>query len=1660
MLLVSSVDGLDPVAGTAFVAGDRTSVQFVPAPGFVGSANFEYTIDDGRGGEASSEVVVAVVPLDTNLPPVANVDIAAVRAGTSARVNVLVNDVDPEGDPLVLLDVRSEQGNVSFTADGQVVFFPVVDSAAARIEIEYTIADTFGATAEGILRVAVRPAESNNEPDARNDAGVGVVGLPVTINVLDNDYDADGDLLTVISGGAIDAKGQDTTDQRFRITTDGEASFTSDDAGIFRFVYVVSDGSESDTAQIRIVVGPADTNRPPIAARDDVAIVRGGVGVAYPLENDSDPDGDIISIVDWSSPDGVDVELLDLSSFRISPTLKASPTSTVQYAISDGSNDPVWSSVIVTAADSATSNQPPSPLDDYTEVRPGEPTIVHVLENDTDPDGDPLTVKAVSSTPHADVTPVANAVRIVAPSDARGGFAFTYDVIDTEGNQSSASVTVRVVQPTEPNRAPIARADTSRSAAGVPVTLDVLANDSDPDGDPIVVVATSQPSHGSVTQLDYRSLLYIPDPGFAGTDDFEYVIQDVNGDQARGNVLVGITPMQPDNRPPTANDDRVVVVEGDDNIVIPVLLNDSDPDGDRLIIARTTQPREGSVAVGSEGTVLVFSPASDAAAGTETSFVYDIQDRRGGSSSATVSVLIGEAGQPIAPVAVDDLVGPAGPGDILEVAVLANDLDPDGNAAALTVTSDDPGVEVLPSRSIRLTAPDATTRFWYTVTDRDGLASRGVITVFVVTNEPPKVTTDSVQTLMNESIDIDLTSAASDADGDELLFICCDNIRNGFAEVLSDTETELRVRFTPSTDFFGIGGFAFRVDDRQGHVVSATQQIEIVPPDNIPPTVVEARVEVEAGRSTNIDLTTFGRDEDGGSISLVSVGRSTNAAVSAERDGNSVLVSSDFGAAAQMSSIPFTISDGEDEASGELVVAVVPTSVEPPIAVPDVEGNRIYQGESIEIDVLANDVDPEGEGLQIVAAGVTSAGSTAIIGDGAAVGFTPRGDFFGTATFTYTIQDVHMEADRESSAQVEVSVIGRPGIPQQPSVMGGNAQVVLTWLSPEGNGSPIDGYEVRSSTGDVRDVGLTNGYTWTSLTNGQPVTFEVRAHNEAGWSEWSQTSADVTPDTLPEVPSAPSLTFGDEQISIQWTQPFNEGSPITSYLIQSSDGVRIDVGNLTDYTWTGLNNGTAYTFQIAAVNAAGATVFGPASAPETPARAPDGPGPPAGTRGSTVVDLTWNEPNLNGAPILEYEVRINPGGTTTSVGTGTSYSWASLPNGVAVTFDVRGRNKAGWSDWSPQSSPVTPCGVPDPVSGIGALRGDRLATVTWQSPGAQGCRVQQYEILSSAGGSQFVGGEADVSSVGVARSHGFTGLANGTAYTFRVRAENEVGWGPFSAESAPVTPAGPPLAPSISAQSTNPGQVTLSWSAPGDNGSPITGYQVSVNGGPPSQVSGPPFSPHIIGGLSNSTAYSFRVRAVNDVGAGAWSGARSVTTWGPPSAVSTPSTSAGNGQVAVSWNAPASNGSPIIEYEVDISPGASATTAARNRTFTGLSNGTTYTFRVRARNAVGWGPWGGSRSATPSAPKTATVSRGAFENVPGCSGPSCYHLRLTASGIPQGSFTARCFNDTGWWHEQSITIGSAGTYNADLNCIYGFPGNDVWVEIVGQIITPRYRWPN
>ncbi|MEA3503369.1 MAG: cadherin-like domain-containing protein, partial [Actinomycetota bacterium] len=144
VLLVSGVEGVDSKRGRGEPTADRSAVQFTPAAGFTGQVTFSYSIDDGRGGSATSDVVVDVIPLDRNEPPVAVTDIAATRSGSPVTINVLVNDSDPEGDPLVLVDVIAPKGYVSFTPDGQVVFFPAPDAGEARIDLTYTVADSFG----------------------------------------------------------------------------------------------------------------------------------------------------------------------------------------------------------------------------------------------------------------------------------------------------------------------------------------------------------------------------------------------------------------------------------------------------------------------------------------------------------------------------------------------------------------------------------------------------------------------------------------------------------------------------------------------------------------------------------------------------------------------------------------------------------------------------------------------------------------------------------------------------------------------------------------------------------------------------------------------------------------------------------------------------------------------------------------------------------------------------------------------------------------------------------------------------------------------------------------------------------------------------------------------------------------------------------------------------------------------------------------------------------------------------------------------------------------------------------------------------------------------------------------------------------------------------
>ena len=211
-------------------------------------------------------------------------------------------------------------------------------------------------------------------------------------------------------------------------------------------------------------------------------------------------------------------------------------------------------------------------------------------------------------------------------------------------------------------------------------------------------------------------------------------------------------------------------------------------------------------------------------------------------------------------------------------------------------------------------------------------------------------------------------------------------------------------------------------------------------------------------------------------------------------------------------------------------------------------------------------------------------------------------------------------------------------------------------------------------------------------------------------------------------------------------------------------------------------------------------------------------------RGNRFLDLSWTPSPNNGDPVIEYQVRMesNPN-TWVPVGAGTAYRWSDLPNGVAQRFQVRSRNRdPDWSVASGWSAAVKPCAVPDQPAAPSAARGDGRAVVTYTAPGDQGCAISQIQIEASGGATQ----------TATASPHTFTGLSNGTSYTFRVRAQNEEGWGAWSAASNAVTPAGVPQGPtSISTANSGVGEVTATWPAAAPNGAPLLRYEISINNG-------------------------------------------------------------------------------------------------------------------------------------------------------------------------------------------------------------------------------------
>jgi hypothetical protein len=365
----------------------------------------------------------------------------------------------------------------------------------------------------------------------------------------------------------------------------------------------------------------------------------------------------------------------------------------------------------------------------------------------------------------------------------------------------------------------------------------------------------------------------------------------------------------------------------------------------------------------------------------------------------------------------------------------------------------------------------------------------------------------------------------------------------------------------------------------------------------------------------------------------------------------------------------------------------------------------------------------------------------------------------------------------------------------------------------------------------------------------------------------------------PSVPGAPTSVKGlpgSGVVTVVWTAPPSNGSAIWKYTVTASPGGATADTSGTSAVLGGLANGTPYTFTVVATNTLGA---GPASSPSpavTPsASAPGAPGAPTNVTaapGGRCATVTWTAPaSTGGSPLSGYTVRTSPATSQWTV-SGTTAFVGGLTSGATYTFTVTATNATNTS--VPSASPaITLPNAPAAPTNVVATPGNRSATVTWSAPTSD-LPVETYQVSISPYSSSFVWALGTTSAT-------VSGLAIGTAYTFRVAAYSEAGTGPASAPTPAIVPFGVPGAPTNVVAVAGNAQATLTWTAPQSNGSPITSYLVTASPGGATATSsstGVTFT-----GLTNGTAYSFSVVAVNAAGNG------------PSSAPSTPVTPAGTG---------------------------------------------------------------------------------------------------------------------------------------------------------------------
>ena len=1319
------------------------------------------TVADDQGAETRGELI-ATVQEAGNLPPSANGDLFQAHPGETVTLDPLKNDTDPNGDPLSLAAVSGAPAGATISPDLDRGTIDFRATAPGSYSFAYTVSDGI-ATTLGIIRVEVVEATAL-PPVAENDTAVLPLGGSVLVAPLNNDYDPSGGLLSITSVDASNVPGLEVAliDRHLlRVTAPSGLTQTA------TFSYTVSNGQGEATADVMVIPGAADrSDLPPVLKPDRAKVRVGDVGTVSVLSNDRSPAGlnlQVESTLAYDPTNALGNPFVTGNQVRLEAG--ANPgIMDVTYSVIDSAGNRASSTVTFEVVAASDQNQPPHPRDISAWAAAGQTTRIPVTLDGIDPDGDSVSLTGLDSSPQQGSATVKSTWIDYTPNqNASGTDSFTYTVTDRQGARASARVRVAISAAPSLNQNPVAVPDTVLTRPDRMVTVNVLSNDVDPDGDPLTLeedgLETATPELDP--QVRSSSTLQIHTPSQAGTYLVSYTVSDGRGGSARGTVTVYVQDDAP-LKAPIARDDFVTYEDlpTDGSAVrVKVLENDEDPDGS--IDELTVTSGESGVTV--DGSDLLI-PVTD----TLRLVVYTITDRDGLTNSAVVTVPGRDSTAPLLNTAALPIEMDAGTSRTINLSDYV--VTRSGRSPRLV-----DGTSPVPQAGLDSVVADSSTQLTLTATatfggnsafliqvadgaaDDAGALSASLslpVRIKATTNQPPTFAPTAIRVEAGgAAVTQNLALAVRDPEGTDASTFTYAMGSAPSAVSASLSGTVLTVSAPEGATPGSAGSIPVSVTDEQGNTVNASIPVEIVsttkPRIQVPPYSVNAKV----GDTVIVDVASRATNPFPDTpISLVGTAVSLGNADIAS-SGTSVMVTP---RSTGTISVGFQVNDKLGDPSRVVQGTITVTVTDKPGAPTNVVAEAVgATGARVTFEAPASNGSPI-TGYRLYdssGAKIADCPNTVCEVNGLRTG----------QSYRFAVSAVNEQGESARTTSNEITLSGVPDRPGGPSVTPGDGELTMTWDAPNNNGSPITGYTVYATAATGQRTCTTSGArtcTISGLVNDQNYTVTVVATNANGNSQASP-GVNGTPKATRRGPDQPVITSataaqqrdGNAALAtITWSLG-SSGSAGWGQTIVSVNGTTKPLSGGTTSTQMTVPYGVALTVYVTVSNTNGDTATSPGYVipvvvheDPTPAKttplAPDAPrlGPPSDNalgklrisnarlkegNGYTVNDLElFYADSAAGCTAPGNPLRLNNGDRG-------DFDIGPLTPGATMTYYFCQRGKRGPNDyvWSPVVSASGTVGNgqrdggggddddPIPVFSVSVTPYINSASVSWTIPG-------------------------------------------------------------------------------------------------------------------------------------------------------------------------------------------------------------------------------------------------------------------------------------------------------------------------------------------------------